>query len=103
MAIAIWQPRYSTKEVLVAVDKVGFGRNTLFFCCDDSLTSLYSFDGDRVIRECKTSTNGKIKCYAIPMGWLEEEGPLPERYEYIRNREKAKHDATLKRNKKKSS
>jgi len=90
MAIAIWQPKYCTKEVLVDVSKVSFGRNELFFCCDDALPSLYSFDGNKVITEAKATTNGRILCYAIPMGWLTEEGPLPEKYQYVKDRERAK-------------
>ena len=93
MAIAIWQPKYCTKSVLVDVGKVSFGRNELFFCCDDNLKSLYSFDGDRVISEAHVTNNGKIMCYSIPMGWLNEEGPLPEKYGYIVKRERAKYEA----------
>jgi len=87
MAIAIWQPKYSTQEVLVDVRKVTFGRNELFFCCDRNKTSLYSFDGDKVIRECKSTTNGKIKCYAIPIAWLDDEGELPQKYVKVRDAE----------------
>jgi len=77
--ICIWQPKYSTKEVLVATQKVREGKNYLFFVADRNWQDLYSFDGTKVKQECKISSNGKILVYDIPLSYLNNEGPLPEK------------------------
>lgn len=71
--IEIWWPRYHDFMVLVAVDKVRVGVNYLTFTKDARRKGiLYSFDGDRVLTECTVTSNGKIKCFEVPLSWLEE-------------------------------
>lgn len=86
----IWQPKFSTKEVLVAKIDVKPGKNYLFFCCDRNHTDLYSYDGDKVREYGRLCSNGKIVCYAFPLDWLTSEGDLPEELVPVRDREYAK-------------
>lgn len=77
--ICIWQPKFSTKEVLVATTKVREGKNYIFFVADRNFPDLYSFDGTKVKQNCKISSNGKILVYDIPLSYLSNEGELPEK------------------------
>lgn len=86
-ATAIWQPKFSTKEVLVSKLEVKPGKNYLFFCCDRNHTDLYSFDGDEVKSKGRLCSNGKIICYAFPLDFLTSEGELPEEFVPIREKE----------------
>lgn len=90
-AQAIWQPKFSTREVLVAKTSVRDGKNYLFFCCDRNHTSLYSYDGTRVKNDGRLCSNGKIVCYAFSLDWLSDEGDLPDELVKIREREYAKY------------
>lgn len=99
-ATVIWQPRYWDKKVLVDVKKVKPGKNYLYFACDVNLLDLYSYDGDRVLEEGFTTSNGKILCYEVPLDWLKNEGKLPEHFIPIREKEYAKFLKTKKRKKK---
>ena len=83
----IWQPKYSTKEVLIATNKVGNGKNYVFFAGDRNWKDLYSYDGEKVRKYCKISTNGKIYCFCIPLSWLVSEGDLPTEYQLQRDKE----------------
>ncbi len=88
-AVCIWQPKFSTKVVLIDRLKVRSGKNYVFFAADVNHTSLYSYDGDKA-KTCPLTTNGKILCYNIPLDWLENEGDLPQELVAIRDREYAK-------------
>ena len=77
--ICIWQPKYSTQEVLVATQKVRDGKNYIFFVADRNWVDLYSFDGTKVKQNCKISSNGKIPVYDIPLSYLNNEGELPKK------------------------
>jgi hypothetical protein len=99
-ASPIWMPRYWDKTVLVDRKNVGSGKNYLYFVVDSRYPYLYSYDGNRVKKECKLTTNGKIYCYQIPMDWLSSEGELPSEFLPIKQKEMAKYQKTLKRNKK---
>lgn len=90
-AIPIWQPKFSTKEVLVSKMEVKSGKNYLFFCCDKNHPDLYSYDGDLVKKQGRLCSNGKIICYAFPLSFLTSEGDLPEEYLPIRKREYSKY------------
>ena len=70
--IEIWMPRYHDRTVLVAECKVKCGMNFIRFTKDPNRKGLYQLDGDRVRSECEVTTNGKIKCFVVPLGWLEE-------------------------------
>lgn len=71
--IEIWMPRYHDRTVLVAECKVKVGVNYIRFTKDPNRKGiLYKVDGDRVREECEITSNGKIKCYVVPLGWLEE-------------------------------
>ena len=86
-ATVIWQPKFSTQEVLVSTMKVREGKNYLFFVADRNHPDLYSYDGDKVKEKCKISSNGKILCYNIPLSWLNNEGDLPEELVTIKEEE----------------
>jgi hypothetical protein len=85
--------------VLVDRKNIGSGKNYLYFVVDAKYPYLYSFDGDRVKKECKLTSNGKIYCYQIPLDWLNSEGDLPEEFLPTKNKEYQKYQKTLKRNK----
>lgn len=89
-ASVIWQPKFSTKEVLVSKLAVKPGKNYLYFVADRNHMDLYSYDGDKVIEAGKFAFNGKIVCYAFPLDWLQSEGDLPEELEAEREKEYAK-------------
>ena len=78
VANPIWQPKFSTGEVLVARTDVRPGKNYIFFVADRNHLDLYSYDGDRVKKEGKVCSNGTITCIAFPLDWLDNEGELPE-------------------------
>jgi hypothetical protein len=99
-ASAIWMPRYWDKTVLVDRKNVGSGKNYLYFVVDSRYPSLYSYDGDKVKKECKLASNGKIYCYQIPLDWLTNEGDLPTEFLSIKEAEYKKYQKTLKKNKK---
>jgi len=87
MATCIWQPKFSTQEVLIATNKVREGKNYVFFAGDRNHPDLYSYDGSKVKTQCKITSNGKIYCYCIPLSWLENEGDLPDDLKEIKERE----------------
>jgi len=99
-ASPIWMPRYWDKMVLVDRKNIGSGKNYLYFVVDAKYPYLYSFDGDRVKKECKLTSNGKIYCYQIPLDWLNSEGEVPAEFLPTKNKEYQKYQKTLKRNKK---
>ena len=86
--IEIWMPRYHDRVVLVAECKVKVGVNYIRFTKDPNRKGiLYKVDGDRVREECEITSNGKIKCFVVPLGWLEEVG--------TRAQEQAKEEAEI--------
>lgn len=87
VANPIWQPKFSTGEVLVARLDVRPGKNYIYFVADRNHPDLYSYDGERVKNEGKLVFNGKIVCYAFPLDWLDSEGDLPEEFVPIREKE----------------
>jgi hypothetical protein len=69
--IEIWQPRYSTKSVLVATHKIAIGVNYITFTKDKSLFgNIYKIDGNKA-RTYPKQPNGSIEVYEIPMSELE--------------------------------
>lgn len=96
-AICIWQPKFSTQEVLVATTKVRDGKNYVFFVADRNYMDLYSFDGNKVKKECKISSNGKILVYDIPLSWLNNEGELPQNLVSYRQQEYDKFKKKMKK------
>lgn len=67
--IEIWAPKYSTREVLIARHKVGT-HNRLTFTKASAYPDVYYLSGE-TIKKCPITTNGKIDCYAVPLGELE--------------------------------
>lgn len=68
--IEIWSPKYSTQSVLVDVRKVK-NDNIIYFTKANHLKGKeYYLSGD-VARESDIISNGKIKCYDVPLGNLE--------------------------------
>lgn len=94
----IWSPRYWDKKVLVNKLNVKKGKCYLFFACDRNYTNLYSFDGERVLKECQLCSNGKIYCYQIPLEWLVNEGELPKELIAIRDKEYSKFKKRMHKN-----
>jgi hypothetical protein len=98
-ASPIWMPRYWDKTVLVDRKNIKSGKNYLYFVVDPKYPYLYSFDGDKVKKECKLTSNGKIYCYQIPMDWLNSEGDVPQEFLSTKDKEYQKYQKTLKINK----
>ena len=96
-ATVIWQPKFSTQEVLVSTLKVRDNKNYLFFVADRNHPDLYSYDGSKVKKECKITSNGKILCYNIPLSWLSNEGELPEELVKVRESEYIKFKNKVKK------
>lgn len=86
-AVCIWQPKFCTKEALVAMEKVPKGKGYLYFAADRNHPNLYSYDGEKVRSECRMVSNGKIFCYCIPLSWLVDEGELGDALESERDRQ----------------
>ena len=96
-ATCIWQPKFCTREALVALEKVPNGKGYLYFAADRNHPDLYSYDGAKVRKECRMVSNGKIFCYCIPLDWLVDEGELPE----DERREQARQYARFRKSSKK--
>ena len=95
----IWQPKFSTKEVLVAKLDVKPGKNYIYFVADRNHPDLYSYDGNKVKSEGRLCSNGKIICYAFPLDWLNSEGDLPEEFIPIKEKEYSKFKRYTTKNK----
>lgn len=67
--IEIWQPRWKDRSVLLACYKVSDGDNYIKFTKTPSMEGVYKVSGS-VVRKCNTTTNGKIKCYVVPLDEL---------------------------------
>ena len=68
--IEIWQPKYSTKKVLIAKYKVSPGKNTIKFTKAKHLKDM-KFEIDSMdIVNCPLESNGTIPCYAVPFDKL---------------------------------
>ena len=99
-AYPIWQMKYCTKSVLVDTCKVNPGKCYIYFVADRNYKDLYSFDGDRVKKECGLIYNGKIYCFDIPISWLNNEGPLTPELEKHRENEYERFKKFVAKNKK---
>jgi hypothetical protein len=67
--IAIWQPRWKDRKVLIAKFRVGT-HNEVVFTKTKSLPSVYYLSGE-TIRRYPLENNGKILCHAVDMNELE--------------------------------
>ena len=69
--IEIWQPRWSTRDILVAPWKVGT-HNRITFKYAKSLTGDYYLSG-ATIKACELSSkgNGKAAMYIVPLDKIE--------------------------------
>lgn len=72
--IEIWEPRYSTREVLVAAHKVGL-HNLIVFTKAKSLPGEWYVSGQDV-KKYPLTDNGKIPVYTVPLTALT---PMGER------------------------
>lgn len=77
-AYGIWMPKWNTREVLIAKDRIRKGKNYIFFTEVKSMKNLYSYLGEEVVANCQLTSNGTIPCYAVPVNMLCDEGELPE-------------------------
>lgn len=66
----IWEPKYSTMEVLLATRKIG-ERNRVNIQ-KGAYKGQYFVSGD-IVRSCPIQSNGKISVYAVPLSQLERE------------------------------
>lgn len=69
--IEIWQPRWKDRKVLISIYKVG-EHNLIKFTKTPSLRGKYFRMSGKKIREYPVTTNGKIRCYEVPLADLEE-------------------------------
>ena len=65
--IEIWQPRWKDRVVLIAQYKVAKGNNQIVFTKTPTLDGMVFELEDTFIKECPIDTNGKIRCYAVPL------------------------------------
>jgi len=64
--IEIWQPKYSTNEVLIGTHHVTSGENEIIFTKAPHLQGkIYTCDG-AVIRSFPTQPNGRGTVYVVP-------------------------------------
>lgn len=65
--IEIWEPKYSTQSVLVAAYKLKPGVNQIIFTKANHLQgAIFEITQDEAVKYPMRS-NGKIKCYDIPL------------------------------------
>lgn len=69
--IEIWQPRWKDRTVLIACYKVGDGWIHIRFTKTKSMPDKYRVSSYEV-RKCPITTNGTLKCYAVPLDILEK-------------------------------
>lgn len=70
--IEIWEPRWHDRTVLIAVHKVSSGLNEIKFTKTPSLEGkIYTLPSE-TIRKYPIESNGKINCYAVPLGEFKE-------------------------------
>lgn len=67
--IVIWQPKWSTGEVLIAKYKVG-RHNRIRFTKAKTYPETYYLSGETITKYPVTD-NGKIACYRVPLEELE--------------------------------
>lgn len=67
--IEIWQPRWHDRKVLIAKHKVAT-HNKIVFTKSPTMKGEYYASKD-TITKYPTESNGKIECYAVPVGELE--------------------------------
>lgn len=71
--LEIWSPRYHDSVVLLSQNKVHHASSVILI----EFTKAKSLLGQRfcvtrdTVQSCPLETNGKIKCYAVPMDKLE--------------------------------
>lgn len=67
----IWEPKYSTDEVLLKASKVGT-HNKIVFTKAKSLKGKVFYVSGKEVRRFKKIYNNSIWCYAVPMSRLDE-------------------------------
>jgi len=67
--IEIWNPKWKTREVLIACHKVSKGQNLIRFTKCNALKGIYEASGADIMR-CPIVNNGKLDCYAVPLAML---------------------------------
>lgn len=75
--ICLWQPKYSTSEALISLNKIHKGDNYFYFLENQKYPFLYKFTSD-LAEQCPIVTNGKIKCIALSMERAEVVGEVTE-------------------------
>lgn len=68
----IWEPKYSTKRVLLKADKVRPHNKVVFTKAPSMGTEPYYISG-KIVKKYKKEFNGQIFCHSVP---LEELKPL---------------------------
>jgi hypothetical protein len=67
----IWQPRYSTDDVLLKCTKVKT-HNKIIFTKAKHLEGKVFYVAGEEVKRCSKSYNGSITCYAVGMDKLQE-------------------------------
>lgn len=94
----VWQKRFFDNSVLVSTECVQPIKCYVFFAADSNYPNLYSYDGVKVMESCSIQKNGKGTVYIIPMSWLNDEGPLPVKYNQIKESEYKKYQKYKQKN-----
>lgn len=68
---SIWEPRYSTDDVLLKASKVKT-HNKVIFTKAKSLAGKVFYVSGKDVKRCPKSYNGSITCYSCPMSLLQE-------------------------------
>lgn len=68
--LAIRQPRYKDRTVLLAKYKIGT-HNEIMFTQAKHLAGLHFYISGEKARSYPTTSNGKLECYVIPLDDLE--------------------------------
>lgn len=76
----VWQKRFYDNTVLISTTCVNPGKQYVVFSADRNMQNLYSYNGNEVLSNCSTQPNGKGRAYIVPLSYLVDEGPLPERF-----------------------
>ncbi len=68
--IEIWAPRYKDNKVLIAKYKVREHNEIVFTKAKHLMDTTWYISGDE-IKSQTLESNGKVECYAVPIGLLE--------------------------------
>lgn len=62
----IFEPKYSTKQVLLKASRVGT-HNKIVFTKAKSMGTMPYYVSGKVVKKCPKVSNGSIWCYSVPL------------------------------------